>query len=75
MDLSNKISLNESPSSIINEFLMTFSSVIKLPSILILSTKVLSRSSSLIKISILLLLVIIWSKLAFKKTKLFLNVN
>ena len=38
IDLSNNTSLNASPSSIIREFLNTFSSVIKLPNILICST-------------------------------------
>ena len=53
------MSLNKSPSSIINEFLITFSSVIKFPKMLILSTKALSRSSNFINISILLLSLII----------------
>jgi len=39
IDLSNNILLKASPSSTINAFLITFSSVMKLPNILILSTK------------------------------------
>ena len=38
IDLLNKILLKGSPSSTIKEFLITFSSVIKLPKIFILST-------------------------------------
>ena len=45
IDLLKSISLYASPSSTIKEFLITFSSVIKFPKILILSTKDFSNSS------------------------------
>jgi len=53
IDLLNRISLYGSPSSTIKAFLITFSSVIKFPNILIFSTKNFSLSSKYIFILIL----------------------
>ena len=75
MDLWNNKSLYASPSSIIKLFLITFSSVIKFPNIFILSTYTLSKSSKLIKISILLSGCIIFSYFALIKTKSFSKIN
>ena len=71
IDLLNKILLKGSPSSTKSTFLITFSSVIKFPKILILSTKNFSDSSKNILISILFSLVIFSLYLALIKTNSF----